>query len=128
MIGPVENGNGGNGHVDHGGGNGGILDPLDRTRQRESLRLIQRAVHNGWHIKDEWLREVPKLAAKIMADSQDERNRLRAAQLLEDILARACDAAIALDKIERLDGGQATERVEAIQVNIPGEADFADRG
>lgn len=104
---------GGENHALAGDGGEGGVDLFEQPggRSRESLRLIQRAVRNGWKIDPKWLEAVPKETMRIMLSSKDERNRLRAAELMQAIHRDATNAAISLDKIERLDDGRATEHV-----------------
>ena len=100
------------------GGQGAVLDP---HHVRASLRMIQRAVNNGWNIKDEWLELIPAEAVEILTTSPDERNRLRAMELIQAMIRDATSAAVALDKIERLDDDRPTEIV--YDVRIPGTDD-----
>jgi hypothetical protein len=52
------------------------------------------------------------MAARLLVDpAASPRDRLRAAEVLSAMARDQINAAIALDKIERLEGGDATERV-----------------
>ena len=54
---------------------------------------------------------MPEIVAQIMNDGiAPTRDRLRASEVLASLVKHRVEAAIALDKIERLDGGEATER------------------
>ena len=48
----------------------------------------------------------------MLNENAPNRDRLRAAEVLSAMHRDKVNAAIALDKIERLEGGQATERME----------------
>lgn len=82
------------------------------ARQKAALRLLQRAVSEGWQIPDALWRAAPAMCARIMVDDQsDSRDRLRAAEVLAAMARDKVNAAIALDKIERLESGTATDRI-----------------
>jgi len=83
----------------------------DRTAA-SALRLLQRAVREGWQIPEGVMKAAPNTATRIMLnEGAPLRDRLRAAEVLASMHRDKINAAIALDKIERLEGGQATERV-----------------
>jgi len=91
------------------GGEGGIA----QAGNRESLVMLKQAVANGWEIPGEWKGALPKLCMKIALDeSRGDRERLRAMEILRAMNRDNLDAAQVLDKVERLDGGEATERIE----------------
>jgi len=78
---------------------------------RSSLAVIKRAVENGWDVPQRIIDQVPEIVAQIMNDGvAPTRDRLRASEVLASLVKHRVEAAIALDKIERLDGGEATER------------------
>lgn len=80
---------------------------------RESLRMIKQAVGNGWEIPDQWKAALPTLCAKIATDdNRGDRERLRAIEILRAMTRDNIDAAQVVDKMERLDSGEATERIE----------------
>ena len=81
-------------------------------RQRSALRLLQKAVTHGWEIPEAVWRAAPGICARILASEQSTaRDRLRAAEVLAAMARDKVNAAIALDKMERLEEGEATERV-----------------
>ena len=90
-----------------------IIDPK-AMKVRESLRMVQRAVLNGWDVPDEARNSLPLECYAIATDSErPARDRLRAMEVLRAMAKDNLDAAMALDKIERLDDPEAaTERVE----------------
>jgi len=80
---------------------------------RASLQLIKRAVVNGWDIPDQWKDALPKLCMKmVLDDNRGDRERLRALEILRAMNRDNLEAAQVLDRLERLDGGMATERIE----------------
>ena len=82
------------------------------NRQRAALRLLQRAVTQGWEIPEAVWRAAPGICSRILAnEGATARDRLRAAEVLAAMARDKVNAAIALDKMERLDDGEATERV-----------------
>tara|TARA_R110001592_G_scaffold122620_1_gene329532 strand:+ start:101 stop:448 length:348 start_codon:yes stop_codon:yes gene_type:complete len=88
---------------------GGMGEPPTRS----ALQTIKRAVTNNWEIPEEWKAALPRLCLRIAADdSRGDRERLRAVEILRAMQNDNLNAAQALDRVERLDSGQATERVE----------------
>lgn len=84
---------------------------IEARGRRSSLIVIQRAVENGWDVPQRIIDQVPEIVAQIMNDGlAPVRDRLRATEVLASLVKHRVEAAIALDKIERLDGGEATER------------------
>ena len=84
---------------------------IEARGRRSSLIVIQRAVENGWDVPQRIIDQVPEIVAQIMNDGlAPVRDRLRASEVLASLVKHRVEAAIALDKIERLDGGEATER------------------
>ena len=84
---------------------------IEARGRRSSLIVIQRAVENGWDVPQRIIDQVPEIVAQIMNDQiAPIRDRLRATEVLASLVKHRVEAAIALDKIERLDGGEATER------------------
>ena len=84
---------------------------IKAKRCRASLAVIQRAVEKGWNVPQRIIDQVPEIVAQIMNDNVAHvRDRLRASEVLASLVKHRVEAAIALDKIERLDGGEATER------------------
>ena len=91
------------------GGQGESSSPLARG----SLQMIQQAVMNGWDLPKEWMQALPRFCMSIVADkSKGDRERLRATEILRAMQRDNLDAAQALDRVERLDQGRATDRIE----------------
>lgn len=79
---------------------------------KDSLRIILRAVREGWQIPEAMYDIAPRVAASMLADKTlGARDRLRAIEILTAMARDKVSAAIALDKIQRLDGGEATDRI-----------------
>jgi hypothetical protein len=86
---------------------------VDAKRVRSSLRTLQRAVENGWSIPENIVQAAPLIVASILTNrNASAAARLRAAEVLAAMARDRVQAAIALDKMERLDEGTATERFE----------------
>ena len=86
---------------------------IDAKRVRSSLRTLQRAVENGWAIPDNVIQAAPLIVASILTNrNASAASRLRAAEVLAAMARDKVAAAIALDKMERLNEGAATERFE----------------
>ena len=112
MMNMGENGtvNGSTNDLPEWAGGKGELEP---RHEREALILLKRAVTSGWKIPTEWKNELPKLCMKIALDElKGDRERLRAVEILRAMSRDTIDALQVLDKIERLDSGTATERIE----------------
>lgn len=76
----------------------------------ESLILLRRAIGSGWDIPSMALENGAKICTRILADSNSTgRDICRAVDLLNRLRDSNIAAAVALDRIERLNGGQATE-------------------
>lgn len=85
----------------------------DLAPTRETLSLVRRAVGNGWEIPDQLRSALPALCAKIAIDEKKgDRERLRAVEILRSMTRDNVDAAQVVDKVDRLDSGQATDRIE----------------
>ena len=83
------------------------------TPARSSLTMIRQAVANNWNIPDAWKAGLPAMCAKIASDdSKGDRERLRAIEILRAMQRDNLDAAQVLDRVERLDEGRATDRIE----------------
>lgn len=87
--------------------------------KRSTLILLRSAIANGWELPNATMRAIPAYAASILSDTNSsQRERLRAAELLA-MLQRDTIAALAtLDKIERLENGDATERIELQPITL----------
>ena len=80
---------------------------------RQSLQMLQQALGNNWDIPEEWKQALPKFCMSIVLDkSKGDRERLRASEILRAMSRDNVEALTALDRIERLDGGEATDRIE----------------
>jgi hypothetical protein len=90
----------------------------DRGHDRETLRMLARAVRNRWPIPDDIRAAAPLIAKRIALTGNNDRERLRAIELLAALDRDNIAALVALDKVERLDGGEATERIELAPIRI----------
>jgi hypothetical protein len=60
----------------------------------------------------------PKIASRIAVEGGTDREKLRAIEVLAAMDRDNINALAMLDKIERLDGGEATERIELAPIRI----------
>ena len=99
------------------GGARGDADPVRATRwqRREHLRTLEAIVYQGWDVPSHVFSTLPTELAAIASDSlQSTRDRIRASEALAHFLQQRVDTAVQLDRIMRLDSGQATDRVEIL--------------
>lgn len=97
----------------------GLLDPPERqTRwaRREHLRTLEGIVYQGWDVPPEAMQRLPAELNAIAVDPmQSTRDRIRASEALAHFIQQRVDATVQLDRIMRLDAGQATDRVEVLE-------------
>jgi len=90
----------------------------DPKRDRETLRMLATAVRNRWPIPEAMRKELPELASRIALNAESDRDRLRALELLAALDRDNIAALVALDRVERLDGGDVTDRIELLPISI----------
>ena len=90
----------------------------DRGHDRETMRMLRQAVRNRWPIPPTMREAAPKIASRIAVEGATDRERLRAIEVLTAMDRDNINALAMLDKVERLDGGEATERIELAPVRI----------
>jgi hypothetical protein len=84
----------------------------ERFDDRAGMRLLQRAVTEGWRIPEEVYKGAPVICAKILWNEQMPISyRLRASEVLSAMNRDKLQAAVALDRMERLENNEATERI-----------------
>ena len=82
----------------------------------DAPRLWMRAIREGWAIPDVARRAAIARAAQILGDPQSTRREVtRATQTLVIIERLGLDAAVNEDRMNRLDAGTATDRVEVLE-------------
>lgn len=81
------------------------------THSRQTMVLLSSAIRNGWQIPDTVLRAAPAVVANLLVNGGD-REKLRAAEVLIRMRESNIAALELADKLERLDGGSSTERIE----------------
>jgi hypothetical protein len=91
---------------------------VDPRHHRETLNLLKRAVRNRWPIPDSMREAAPRIASQIALAGKTDRERLRAIELLAALDRDNIAALATLDKVERLEGGEATERIELLPIRI----------
>lgn len=73
---------------------------------------MELAIRKGWDIKPEWMDKLPEVAARIAADpGKNDRERLRALEVLNTMRGANISGLVDLIKTRRLVGGQSTENV-----------------
>jgi hypothetical protein len=84
-------------------------------RVRSDLRLVMRAIREGWAIDPVVKRAVIARASRVLANPDaNARDVSRASNTLLSIERLALDAATQEDRMTRLDAGQATDRIELL--------------
>jgi hypothetical protein len=94
-------------------------DNIDRGHSRETLRMLAQAVRNRWEIPEGMRSIAPKVAAKILIEGNN-RERLRALEVLAALDRDNINALVAMDKLERLDtpdGVTEKQRIEVVYVD-----------
>ena len=101
------------------GGDGGTPDWSAKRETREHLRLLEDMVYGGWEIPREVYDTVPRRLNDIASNiANPTRDRIRAMEALSALIQQRMDAALEVDRIKRLDGGSATERVEVLNLRL----------
>lgn len=94
----------------------------DPHHRRAALRDLEMSIRKGWYIPDEANASIPAWLVELANDpTAGERERLRAAEVLNTMRAANLKTLETLDKMERLDTGQSTEN-SAVRI------DYGDRG
>jgi len=94
------------------GGSGGTPS---RNERRQHLRILESMVYDGWQMPEGMFASVPAALHEIATcPTQSTRDRIRAMEALSHLAQQSVEAAIALDRINRLDSGQATDRVQVL--------------
>ena len=97
------------------GGDGGSSDWASKRETREHLRLLEAMVYGGWEIPPDVFAEAPRRLAEIIGGvGVATRDRIRAMEALSSLAQQRMDASLQLDRIRRLDNGNATDRVEVM--------------
>ena len=92
---------------------------LAPKHERQALVMLKQAVCNQWDIPDEWKEALPRFCMSIVLDqSKGDRERLRASEILRAMSRDNIDGLQALDKLERLDDGLATDRIELAPIEL----------
>lgn len=114
---------------DGGGFAHAMEHPLANTtgpkRIRSEMRMLRTAVRNGWDIPERAAKALPAFCLSIMETSDDDRARIAAAKVLLDAQKANIDNELALDKIERLDEGSATDN-QSVTVRFVNRLNEAD--
>jgi hypothetical protein len=97
-----------------------VTDEPDLTHhhERATMQMLARAVRERWDIPQGMRSRAGQIAAKLAFEGRTDRERLRAIELLAALDRDNIAALVALDKVERLESGQATERIELAPVSL----------
>lgn len=95
---------------------GSAHDGPTRHERREHLRVLETMVYQGWDIPPEVYTVLPQALQDIASSpEQSTRDRIRAGEALSHLIAQRIEGALQLDRINRLDAGTATDRVEVLR-------------
>ena len=78
---------------------------------RQTMQMLSTAIANGWQIPDSVMRAAPAVVANLLVNGTD-REKLRAAEVLIRMRESNINGLEVADRLERLDSGEATVRVE----------------
>lgn len=87
----------------------------DPGHERAGMILIRQAIRHRWDIPDVLLEQLPRQVTALFVNARNDRERLRAAEVIVAMNRDNISALVAADRIERLESGTATERVEMLQ-------------
>jgi hypothetical protein len=90
----------------------GASELVRPDKPRADLRLLERAIRQGWDIPEEVYRSLPRIVVGILTGSQTAREKLAAVRALTTMHKDNVDTFAVLDRSTRLDEGLATERIE----------------
>lgn len=90
----------------------------DGKHDRAGLQLVRRAIHGGWQIPEELMNQLPRVVTGVIANARNDRERLRAVEVLVAMQRDNLAALVAADRIERLDDGGPTERIELAPITL----------
>lgn len=94
---------------------------LPNRELRENLTLLRQAVRRRWDVPADAMQKLLLDTLAMAAASDSQRDKLRAVELVRAMHSDDIKALELLDKIERLDSGVATERVEFKPLSFGGE-------
>lgn len=91
-----------------------VVDARDSDKEaRKGMLALRRALNEGWEIPSVVYKAVPRQLSIMAADpARKDEVRIMAMYLLRDLERDRNSVAIALDKMERLEAGEATDRIE----------------
>jgi hypothetical protein len=89
-----------------------------RGHERSDLSTLRQAISNGWKIPEELKEQLPRVIVGMIRDARSDRERLRAIEVLVAMQRDNVNAFSAADRVQRLDGGEATERIELLPIRV----------
>ena len=96
----------------------GASELVRHDKPRGDLRLLERAIRQGWDIPTEVYRSLPRIVVGILTGSQSAREKLAAVRALTTMHKDNVDTFAVLDRSARLDEGKATERIELAPIRL----------
>lgn len=99
-----------NGHMLNG--EAGAMGAVRPHGHRAYAALLQRMVEKAESLADGEIAKIVTFAVRIRDDETlTPRDRMRASELLTALISKGIDIALYMDKSDRAEGGQATERI-----------------
>lgn len=91
------------------------VEPLDDPHHsRAGMILVQQAIKGGWKIPEILFAQLPLQVTNLLVSARNDRERLRAAEVLLAMNRDNTQTLAIADKMQRLDMGQATDRIDCI--------------
>jgi hypothetical protein len=110
---------GSNGHH-NGNGHAGPLPTSDGHHDRADANMLLRAIRKGWPITDEIRKRAVEWAIEQLDKPEYAETQAKAVAILQEADKHNLRLMEFLDKVKRLDAGQATENVQhTYEVEIP---------
>ena len=91
---------------------GGDSELISATRPIPDIKLLRRAILHQWAIPAHIYATLPQACIDILNGADGTREKLAAIKLLTTMHKDNVDAFVQVDKMDRLETGQATERYE----------------
>lgn len=112
----------------HENGQNGTGDSGGRTGAgrmvRASMRLLQSEIRTATEVTEKYTESVVRLYREVMADPKaTNRDKLRATEMLMALSKRGVDVAMYVDRMERVEAGEATDVVEHREYRIEFDRD-----
>jgi hypothetical protein len=90
----------------------GAPELVRAEKPRGDLRLLERAIRRGWQIPEHVYESLPRVVIGILTNATTAREKLAAVRALTTMHKDNVDTFAVVDRSQRLDDGEATERIE----------------